>query len=97
MNEVEKKILLVCKLYIENESYTISDIVNETNITRSSIQRYLRDKRVEKLITKQASIYIKDKLKSQKLEGSKKGGTTSSTNTIYVKDKNGKFIGSVKK
>lgn len=96
MEEKNKKILIVCKMFIENDSVTILEISEKTGISKSSVQRYLNDKSVGDLITPQVATYIKIKLKEQKQKAAKKGGVNSKKNNVYVRDTKGKFMGSVK-
>lgn len=91
-----KKILYVCKLFIEEEDLSVNDISKITGIPRSTVLRYLNSELVKELITPSAHSYIRNKIKNAKLEGSRKGGKISSQKNTYIKDSNGKFIGSVK-
>ncbi len=95
-DEKNKKVLLVIKVFLENEKYTMGDISKITNIPLSSVQRYLKYEEVSKVTTKQVADYIRERIKYQRIEASKKGGKNSKKNNLFVKDTNGKFMGSVK-
>lgn len=94
--ERNKKILEVIKIFLENDDYTIIDISKKTGISKSSVQRYLSEDTVKKITTPQVASYIKNRLKKQKQEAAVKGGVNSKKNNVFVKDQNGKFMGSVK-
>lgn len=94
--EKNKKIFLVCKVFLENDDYSILDVSKITGISTSSVQRYLTSDEVKQLITPQVSLYIKNRLKKSKLDAAIKGGNNSKKNNIFVKDSSGKFMGSVK-
>lgn len=94
--EKNKKILEVIKVFLENEDCTINDISKITGIPRSSVQRYLNKAEVEKITTPQVANYITNKLKKRKHEAAILGGINSRKNNVFVKDQNGKFMGSVK-
>lgn len=94
--EKNKKVLICVKLFLENDDFTISDISHQTGIPKSSVQRYLSSEDVKNITTSQVANYITNRLKKQRKEASSLGGINSKKNNIFVKDSNGKFMGSVK-
>lgn len=96
LEEKNKKILKVIKVFLENEDYSIIEISKETGISKSSVQRYLMFSEVERVTTTQIASYITKKIKENKRNGAVLGGVNSKKNNIFIKDQSGKFMGSVK-
>lgn len=94
--EINKRKLEVIKLFLENDDYTIKDISDATGISKSCVQRYLTKEEVEKITTPQVALYISSRIKKRKQEAAVLGGINSRKNNVFVKDQNGKFMGSVK-
>lgn len=82
-------------------NYNIEDVSRITNISSSSVQRYLNDK--EFISTcfpgEESGIIVKinEKLNNNKQEGLSRGGINYSINNDCTKDKLGHFTGSRKK
>lgn len=92
----EKNILKVVKLFLENDLY-INEIAELSNISSSSVQRYLNDPLVCDLFGSKTKEQIKTKLKAKKISGNIKGGRNYSLNNTAIKNIDGKFNGSIKK
>ena len=95
MTETQEKYKLVVNYFIDNPTYTMIDIANQTGISKSSVQRILnKDEYADKIISKTGRT-IKEQLTYNLNMGKKKGGKNSFQYNIALKDDNGKFIGSV--
>lgn len=95
------KVKLILSLYQNTSS--IREISEQTNIPTSTIQRYLNNEELIRevlTITKskesyeELSLKIKEWLKKSKAEGHKRGGVNSQNLHSFSKDEEGKFLGS---
>lgn len=99
MNYSEEKIdniKMSVSLFLENDIY-INEVAQIIGVSRSSVQRYLNDPLVEIIYGKKIVNKIKEKLKNNYNKGKQKGGINYSKNNQYVKRRDGKFNGSIKK
>lgn len=90
ISEKEKKVV---DYFLEHPDAYISEVVKETGISKSSVQRYLQkygDTYIHSL-----NKTIKDQLKENKTRGQRLGGIHSFQNNDFVKDDAGHFIGNV--
>ena len=95
--EINKKILKVTSVFI-NTGFSIEEVSKITGIPRSSVQRYLNDKkRIVSLLGEEVYEEIQKMLSLNKQEALKLGGYNSVRNNIALRDENGKFIGNIKK
>lgn len=92
LKEKEKKILLVCKEFLNNNGkISIVELSNKTGISKSSIQRYLNDPLIINLMGNDVYDKISNLLQQNKNLGFYKGGYISSRVSIQKKDKLGHF------
>lgn len=92
----EEKVCKVVEAFLNNPGLTIAELSGLpelSEISKSSIQRYLNDPVISKLFDENVYNNIKDKLKLKGLEARRKGGLTSFNNNVVIKDANGHFIG----
>lgn len=100
LQEKEKisKILKSCKYFLSNPESTMEEMSEYLGISKSSIQRYLKEKEI---IVSYLGIdvyeMIQKQLKINTLAARSKGGRKFSENNVAVKDEIGKFTGSIKK
>lgn len=90
ISEKEKKVV---DYFLEHPNAYISEIMEETGISKSSIQRYLQ-KHGDTYI-KGLNKTIKDQLKENKTRGQRLGGIHSFQNNDFIKDEKGHFVGNV--
>jgi len=89
----ERGIRSIAAFQATNYSGTNKELADITGISKSSIQRYLTDKKlVESLTDAETYTIIKDSLLKNKQEGKIKGGINSTKNSVAIKDEAGKFI-----
>lgn len=101
--QIEKKnrIKFAVDSFLEYENISINQLSRIINIPSSTIQRDLND--VESIIeiydskAKKVLEQISDKLKKNKVDGLSRGGITSTTNNVPIRDENGKFTGNKKR
>lgn len=94
--DIDKKIMLVTRVFLEHPA-SFEEIAKRTNISSSSVQRYLNDKRIIELLDKDTYDHIQELIKINTKAGRSKGGYISTKNNIATKDENGKFNGSIKR
>lgn len=95
-----KKVKAVIEIFL-NDKKTIKEVSEETNISKSSIQRYLNDTEIINEIYGKDAVYIiqeiQKKLNENIEEGKRTGGLNFAKNNEALKDESGHFIGSKKK
>lgn len=94
--EKEEKIKLVVETYLSEPNMTIERVSSKTEIPSSSVQRYLKDPSLSKLLTAEELAELKSRITKNRAEGRRKGGINSFLNNVPIKDKDGKFIGNKK-
>lgn len=85
-------------------SNSIKEISEKTNIPTSNIQRYLNDEKlIEEALNemkegnyKEWLLVIRKWLENSKKSGNRRGGRNSQTLHSFLKDEDGKFLGSGK-
>ena len=93
MESFEKEKIVV-DYFLENPNSYIKDIVQVTGFSFSSVQRYLEKHRQEMIPS--LEITIEEKMKQNKLDGQRKGGTEYFSHHQSLKDSKGRFIGCIK-
>lgn len=91
--EKAHKILEVAICFLETHG-SIEEVSKETGISTSSVQRYLNDSSIIKLLGSEIYDEIQSILKQKRQERAEYAGFVSSEQNDYLKDENGKFIGS---
>ena len=91
VNEKEK---VTVEYFIKNPDAYIREISLALNIPKSSIQRYLQKNSNIVIVTK--GITIGEQLGINKIKGNKQGGENYYIENDFLKDSDGKFIGSKK-
>jgi len=83
--------------FLSNDNYTIEDVASITQISSSSVQRYLNDISSIEFIygvdAKETLIKLRERLNKNKDRGLSQGGIISTTNNEPIRDENGKFTG----
>ena len=88
----ERIISSIAAFQATNYSGTNIELSEMTGISKSSIQRYLSDKRlIEQLTDTETYELIKDSIERNKQAAKVKGGINSTKNTVVFKDKQGRF------
>ncbi len=89
-DEKIRKIKLVIRTFLENKNNTVEMVSAATNISKSSVQRYLNDEKYIKIIYEDDANEIINKIIKQlnknKVEGLKKGGNNTTNNHTYRDD-----------
>jgi hypothetical protein len=94
--KINEKILKVVKAFLETKG-SMEEISKITEISSSSVQRYLNDEvRITNLLGKETYDEIVKIIEENKLNGLKKGGTISTSKNEPIRDENGHFIGNKK-
>lgn len=91
IRQKQEKIEKVVYFFLNHPSASMEDVSRETNISSSSVQRYLNDPYVEILIGSNIALEIKERLQNNKLLGKQKGGIISTNKHQTPRDNNGKF------
>ena len=100
---VEKleRVKKVIDTFLSFEEISITELSKLTKISSSTIQRDLNDlDYIEKVYgnsSKEVFEKISERLKKNKENGLSRGGVTSTTNNIPIRDENGKFTGNKKR
>lgn len=96
--EYEKliRVKMACDLFLRDDYY-IKEVAEIMGMSKSTIQRYLRDSLVKCLYNRDEQQAIDYKLKENIKKGKIKGGNNYAKNNQYVKRKDGKFNGSITK
>lgn len=90
--EKERNILTVVNMFIQTDK-TIEEISELTNISSSSVQRYLNEKEyILDLLDEETYLYIQAKLKQHKEIGNSTGGKKSQENNYSVRNITGQFV-----
>ena len=90
LEEKKRKILLICKEFLDkNGNISNEELSNKTNISKSSVQRYLNDPLIIELLGQKTYDIIQKKLTKNKDYAPYKGGYISSKITEVSKDKYG--------
>ena len=84
---------IVLDFFINHSDYFIKDIAFELGLSRSTVQRTL--KKYENWILPNGNT-IKEQLQINKIKGTINGGIQSSKMNLYIKDDEGKFLGSIR-
>ncbi len=91
--EQEKKICQVVKCFLSNPNLSNKEIANLTDMSASSVQRFLTNPIIYQLFGKDTFDKINILLEKRKMDARKKGGLNSFQNNEPIKDSEGKFIG----
>ena len=85
----------------DSNNKTIYDVEKETEISKSSVQRYLHSYNyIKQLYPSDYALriaIIESRLGINKVEGNKRGGVNFAINNEATKDENGQFTGSKKR
>ena len=93
ISKKDKKVLdTTIAFQITDYRGTNKEISEITGISKSSVQRYLKET-IEKLFSKDLYNKIQESLKENIRQARSIGGINSTKNNIYLKDEKGKFIG----
>lgn len=88
----ERIISSIAAFQATNYSGTNIELSEITGISKSSIQRYLSDKKlIEQLTDTETYELIRDSIEKNKQAAKKKGGINSTKNSVVFKDKKGRF------
>jgi len=97
LKEKKRKILLVCKTFLEKEgNITNVELSNKTGIPRSSVQRYLNDPLVSEVLGSEVAEKISKLIQRNLGSRSYKGGYVSSKVSVSKKDNSGHFVENTK-
>lgn len=89
----EEKIKLVVETYISDLNITIAEVAKKTNISASSVQRYLNDPLIIEMFDSDSIGKLEAKKIKNKVEGNRKGGINSFLKNVPLKNESGQFIG----
>ena len=97
--EKKEKVRKVVTTFLKG-NYTINEVAKMTDISSSSVQRYLNDEEfISMCFGSNAPIIltdIKDRLEQNKQEGLSRGGVNSTFNNVSFRDEMGHYNGSRK-
>ncbi len=91
----EEKVQIVTLTFLENPTMTINEISELTNISSSSVQRYLNLNEVKAIVIPKLGVTIEEQLRNNMIAGRSKGGRTTFVRYDAQKDASGKYIGLV--
>lgn len=95
-NKIRQNILKVAKDLIENGG-SIKDVARRTDLSSSTVQRYLNDSRLSEMLGKETVLKISTILEQNKANGLRKGGINSTLNNEPLRDEQGHFVGNKKR
>ena len=95
--DIESKVRIVVDTFLDNPSLTNAELSKLTNVSKSSVQRYLKDDRVYEIYGDDTVKMIEEAHLRNKEDGRRKGGFNSTINNVALKDKHGKYMGNVRK
>ena len=100
--EIINRVKETVKLYLENRGEITDEqlahllTLSKIKTSSSTVGRDLTGDVAKKLLDKEVFENIQKLRTESKLKGNQKGGTNFSLNNNYLKDENGKFVGSVR-
>lgn len=89
----EEKVNLVVTTFLENPTLTINEISELTDISSSSVQRYLNINEVKAIVIPKLGVTIEEQLRNNMIAGRSKGGRTTFIRYDAIKDESGRYTG----
>lgn len=90
-----KRIIFTVQCFLESDCKNLEELSKEIGIPSSSIQRYLREKKViEEYFGAEIYEMVREKIEFNKTEGLSRGGINFVNFNVSTKDEFGKFTGS---
>ena len=94
--QINKNILIVVEEFLAHGG-TMEEIASRTNLTSSSVQRYLNSEKIIELLDNEIYNQVQEKLKENRKIGCSKGGYISTRNNEGIRSEDGRYIGNRKR
>ncbi len=96
LDEKVSRVLKVAMEFLSSDYDNLSSLSKKVNISSSSVQRYLNNKRIIiDYLGEDVYELIQDKLRRNKERGNSRGGINTLKNYTFVKGESGKFKGCI--